>query len=333
MRITVLTVPGCPNASVALARITAALVGRTASVEHVEVHDEAEAARLGMSGSPTVLVDGADPFATAGAAPSLSCRLYRRPDGTTDGAPGTEELRRALAAAVLPYEADEADDDSETRDDWWAQDVLDPVGRAGLGRIAPVKGGLRAVHQAVLRHFAEFGGPPGPAALAPVAAGFGRTAEEVLAELDREDFLTVDGSGRIRAAYPFSAVPTAHRVRITGGAGVWSMCAIDALGIPAMLGKDVVISSADPVTGEPVTVTAENGQTVWEPAGAVVFVGRRACSGPAAVVCCDALNFFAGRASAEEWRDRHPDVRGKVVGQARAEDLGRRTFGPLLTEG
>src|SRR5258708_39935432 len=63
---------------------------------------------------------------------------------------------------------------------------------------------------------------------------------------------------------------------MAGGGEVWSMCAIDALGIPAMLGQDVVITSADPVTGEPVTVTAGPDRgTVWEPPGAVVFVGRR----------------------------------------------------------
>ena len=34
-----------------------------------------EAARYGMQGSPTILIDGRDPFAEPGAAASLSCRL------------------------------------------------------------------------------------------------------------------------------------------------------------------------------------------------------------------------------------------------------------------
>ncbi len=50
MRITVLAVPDCPNAPVAIERITAALAGRPASVELVEVAGETEAARLGMTG-------------------------------------------------------------------------------------------------------------------------------------------------------------------------------------------------------------------------------------------------------------------------------------------
>lgn len=60
-----------------------------------------------MTGSPTVLINGADPFAVAGAAPSVSCRLYRDADARTDGAPSVEALRarpsRAGAADPLQH--------------------------------------------------------------------------------------------------------------------------------------------------------------------------------------------------------------------------------------
>ena len=59
------------------------------------------------------------------------------------------------------------------------------------------------------------------------------------------------------------------------------MCAIDALGIPAMLGTDAVITSSDPLTGEPVTVTFTGGRASWDPPGAVVFDGCTNCGGPA----------------------------------------------------
>lgn len=325
MRITVLTVPDCPNGPLVQERLAAALDGRAADVELVEVRQEADAARWGMTGSPTVLLDGVDPFAVAGAAPSVACRLYRDGDGLTDGAPSVAILREALAgrSAVLS---------AATGGDCCDAEVLDLVGRGGRGRRAPAEGGLRAVHQAVLRHFAATGRAPESAVLEAAAGTAGRTADEVLAELDREDFLTLDEDGRIRAAYPFSAVATPHRVRIAGGAEAWSMCAIDALGIAAMLDQDVVISSADPITAEPVTVTVTGGEAVWSPADAVVFVGRRGYEGPAASVCCDALNFFAHDASARVWAQRHPQVKGAVVGQARAQEIGRETFGPLLRD-
>lgn len=54
-----------------------------------------------MRGSPTLLVNGADPFAAHGQAPSLSCRLY--PDGK-DGVPSEDQLRLALGAGALSGE-------------------------------------------------------------------------------------------------------------------------------------------------------------------------------------------------------------------------------------
>ncbi|MEV0416313.1 hypothetical protein AB0I68_37595 [Streptomyces sp. NPDC050448] len=98
MRITVLAAAACPNSPLVLERISAALGGRAADVELVEVRDEEEAAQWRMTGSPTVLIDGVDPFPPGGAEPTVSCRLYRGPDGQLDGAPSEEALRQALAA-------------------------------------------------------------------------------------------------------------------------------------------------------------------------------------------------------------------------------------------
>ena len=98
-RITVLAVPDCPNAPVVRERIAAALEGHAVAVEFVEVSDEATAARWHMTGSPTLLLDGVDPFAVPGTRPSLSCRLYRHADGTTDGAPSVADLSWMLAAS------------------------------------------------------------------------------------------------------------------------------------------------------------------------------------------------------------------------------------------
>ncbi|GAA2628289.1 organomercurial lyase [Streptomyces vastus] len=317
MLITVLTVPDCPHAPVARERIEQALEGRAAEMEFVEVADEAQAARLGMTGSPTVLIDGTDPFAVPGAAASVSCRLYRAPDGRTEGAPSVADLQRALEVAVAGEDCD--------------CPPMDAAGRGGRGRLAPVTGGLRVVQQAVLRSFAATGRAPEPADLDQVARAFGRDSSEVLAELAAEDFLALDDQGRIRAAYPFSATPTAHRIRLPDDTEMWAMCAIDGLGIPDMLGADAVITSADPVTGAPVTVTSTGGHMTWQPVTAVVYVGRRSCTGPAADVACGALNFFTSRRTARSWAEQHPEYTGRAIGQARAEALGRSVFGSLLT--
>lgn len=77
MKITVLTVPDCPNAPLVRERIAAALAGLQAEVELIEVREQAEASRWGMTGSPTILVNGVDPFTVPGTPASVSCRLYR----------------------------------------------------------------------------------------------------------------------------------------------------------------------------------------------------------------------------------------------------------------
>ena len=100
MELTLLTVPACPNAAVFEERLAAALAGHRDSVVHRrEVTDEREAAEAGMHGSPTLLVDGEDPFATPGQPPSLSCRFYRDATGHADGAPPVDALRRVLEQA------------------------------------------------------------------------------------------------------------------------------------------------------------------------------------------------------------------------------------------
>jgi len=100
MELTLLTVPACPNAPAFEERLAAALAGRPGAVVHRrEVADEREAAEAGMHGSPTLLIDGADPFAGPDEAPSLSCRLYRDAAGRTGGAPPVQALIQALAAA------------------------------------------------------------------------------------------------------------------------------------------------------------------------------------------------------------------------------------------
>jgi hypothetical protein len=63
---------------------------------HHRVDTVEQADRVGFHGSPSILVDGVDVFAGAGAGVGLSCRLYQTPDGPA-GAPSVDQLR-----AVIP---------------------------------------------------------------------------------------------------------------------------------------------------------------------------------------------------------------------------------------
>jgi len=100
MRVEVLTVPGCPNGPLVEQRLAEALAGRPdVAVERRVAGTVAQAEQYGMHGSPTVLIDGRDPFAAPGVRTSVSCRLYRDDQGRVGGAPSVAQLRAALAAA------------------------------------------------------------------------------------------------------------------------------------------------------------------------------------------------------------------------------------------
>jgi hypothetical protein len=73
----------------------------------------------------------------------------------------------------------------------------------------------------------------------------------VLAELAASDVIAFDDGGRIRAAYPFSPVPTLIRVRWPGGPTVHAMCAIDALGLSAMLDRRSSSAQMNPAPARP----------------------------------------------------------------------------------
>ena len=95
--IQILHVPGCPGARALGARLSQLLATRpdTEVTWHV-VATEDDAGRLGMTGSPTMLADGTDPFAAPGLMPSLSCRVYRDEDGNLRPAPTEQQLRQVL---------------------------------------------------------------------------------------------------------------------------------------------------------------------------------------------------------------------------------------------
>jgi hypothetical protein len=62
----------------------------------VDSPETAEA--IGFRGSPSILVDGIDPFARGDEPVGLSCRIYQTPAGPA-GSPTLEQLRAVLTTA------------------------------------------------------------------------------------------------------------------------------------------------------------------------------------------------------------------------------------------
>jgi hypothetical protein len=111
-----------------------------------------------------------------------------------------------------------------------------PPSKLGQARRSRLSDSERALYFWILRRFAEHGRPTREE-LGKKAEQFGLELElePALAMLRRDDLVHLGGDGEITVAYPFSGVPTAHRVRFANGQEAFAMCAIDALGIAPML--------------------------------------------------------------------------------------------------
>jgi hypothetical protein len=100
MDVTVLAIAGCPHATLLEERLAVALAGGPpAVIIRRVITGPGEAARAGLHGSPTVLLDGWDPFAAPGQPASMSCRLYDNGAGRLEGAPSVGRLRQAIGRA------------------------------------------------------------------------------------------------------------------------------------------------------------------------------------------------------------------------------------------
>ncbi len=89
---------GCPNWRVAAAELVQALeeLGLEVDIAYERIEDLEEAEMVGFHGSPTILIDGVDPFADPAARVGLACRVYPTAAGAS-GSPGVDAIRRALA--------------------------------------------------------------------------------------------------------------------------------------------------------------------------------------------------------------------------------------------
>jgi hypothetical protein len=118
----------------------------------------------------------------------------------------------------------------------------------------------------VYQTFEGTGRPPAPTELASALGVNVLAVEEALSRLHRAHAIVLaPGSHHVWMAHPFSAVPTAYPVEM-GGCRYWANCAWDALGIPAMLGRDANAATVCPDCNERVTIRVEGGSATPEDA-------------------------------------------------------------------
>ncbi len=293
IRIELLTSPGCPNADPARALVADCLSSLGLDFEIVE--------RVGSYASPTILIDGVDV-------------MGRRSDSLSGDA-----CRLDLPTRERVLEA-----------------LLDRNGGPGqfvtvASSVRRLPGAVREVHRAVLRTFLVQG-RCGRDDLRTVATDIPIDLDDALASLSRADLVHLAADGAVVVAYPFSGRSTAHTVRIEGRPILTAMCALDALGIPLMAGTDGIVQSIDAGTGSPITIRREGGVWQWQPASAVVVIGRSQSCGTLADTACETMTFHADAEAAQAHLDGHPLLQGAILDQAAAVDLAGEEFGWLLAD-
>jgi hypothetical protein len=99
MRITIQYFDGCPHWKLADERVRMVLAGLNRSdvkLDYQLIDSAATAERVAFHGSPTILIDGRDPFVTGAEPVGMSCRVYRTDQGP-QGAPMVADLQRLLS--------------------------------------------------------------------------------------------------------------------------------------------------------------------------------------------------------------------------------------------
>lgn len=186
------------------------------------------------------------------------------------------------------------------------------------------------VREAVLRRLLR-GEPVDPPSLAAEIRFSTPAVAQALAALSASGAIYL-ADGAVTAAYPLSAVPTEHRVRLDG-ATVYACCAIDALAVPAMANRAGTITSPCAHCSTGFTVALREDRVLSsEPESPVVFhVGRDCCeAGPAVLTRCPHINFFCGTDHLNRWRSAHPALAGDVLTLAQAVRRAREIFGPTI---
>lgn len=125
-------------------------------------------------------------------------------------------------------------------------------------------------------------------------------------------------------AYPYSGVPTRHRVELDGGTTVYCMCAVDAFYVPFLLEDDLTIRSRCFFCRSDVEVRVEHRAIVAaQPEQAVIW-------NSAAPYDCPKTNFFCCEAHLLKWQENAADEQGQVYTLDEALDAGKTAAERML---
>lgn len=182
---------------------------------------------------------------------------------------------------------------------------------------------VRAAHHRILRAYIADGAPP----------NISEFSTEIRGELSRRDLVHIR-DGKIALAYPFSTAVTDFAVR-AAGVEMHAICAIDALGVAAMIQRETKVTCLCPVCRAPMALTiAADGLTmtnVTDPT-ARVWTGVMEVGSCAADSQCTSMRMFCSPEHLEVWRSDRPGMRGFDLTLEEGVQLGAEIFRAFLRE-
>jgi hypothetical protein len=187
----------------------------------------------------------------------------------------------------------------------------------------------RRLHRALIDAVLETGSVPGLSALADQLDTPPEAIQEGLRDLAAADYLALDTGGQVTCLYPLSVSPTPHAV-VIDGVRRFAMCAIDALGIPAMLDQELDIEGSCAVCDAPIALRVLPGTVVTVVPATTMVVARRDEAEPAFAACCPFTVFVCSQEHAEQFVRRITGAHTLPLTEAltHAEEI----FGGLLAE-
>ena len=95
MHVTLMYADGCPNWEITDQRLRLLKYELRYTLEYAKVESPEQSQPVDFLGSPTVLVDGTDPFTNGDNPTGPACRVYATPAGL-QGSPTLEQLRAVM---------------------------------------------------------------------------------------------------------------------------------------------------------------------------------------------------------------------------------------------
>lgn len=145
-----------------------------------------------------------------------------------------------------------------------------------------------------------------------LAESWGMPLEQVQAIFEQASALgtlQLDDAGNMVGS-AISLLPTNHKLQVNEKT-LYAWCSYDAIYAPGVIGSDVVIDSADPLTNESIRIkVSPDGVTASKPEGVVTTVVSMDADsrGGADSPRCSQMQFFASEENARRWSVDYPEV-------------------------